>query len=256
MTPEPPQGSATEGVRSLEVRWIFPGQLETAVAEWFGRFPAERQEREDTYLLDTWLRGLSVKVRGGAALEVKEYRGSPGLLDLAGRACGRMEFWRKSSFPVDPPLGDGVTWPAGYRYARGGGSAGSHWRAGRPRPNPRDVAESRGAQRNSPRSAPPATTGGPWDSRRPAPKTSSAARSRPRHSSYSPWPCPAARNPARLYPAPTQSGCASCGWPRLGRRLKTAPRSSISRQQSTSWWSRSRSPGLHRPASAVAAPRR
>jgi hypothetical protein len=107
MTPEPPQGSATEGVRSLEVRWIFPGQLETAVAEWFGRFPAERQEREDTYLLDTWLRGLSVKVRGGAALEVKEYRGSPGLLDLAGRACGRMEFWRKSSFPVDPPRGDG-----------------------------------------------------------------------------------------------------------------------------------------------------
>ena len=107
MTPEPPQSAVTEGVRSLEVRWIFPGQLETAVAEWFGRFPAETQAREDTYLLDTWLRGLSVKVRGGVALEVKQYRGSPGLLELAGRACGRMESWRKWSFPVDPRPGDG-----------------------------------------------------------------------------------------------------------------------------------------------------
>jgi hypothetical protein len=30
----------TQGVRSPKVRWIFPGQMETAVAEWFGRFPA------------------------------------------------------------------------------------------------------------------------------------------------------------------------------------------------------------------------
>jgi hypothetical protein len=256
MTPEPPQGSATEGVRSLEVRWIFPGQLETAVAEWFGRFPAERQEREDTYLLDTWLRGLSVKVRGGAALEVKEYRGSPGLLDLAGRACGRMEFWRKSSFPVDPPRGDGGDLAGWIPVRKRRRISGSHRRAGRPRPNPRDVAESRGAQRNSPRWAPRATTGGPWDSRRPAPKTNSAARSRPLHSSYSPWPCPAGRNPARLYPAPTQSGCASCGWPRLRQRLKTVPRSST-RQQPAGQWSRSRRPGLPRPAPAAAAvPRR
>jgi hypothetical protein len=36
----------TQGVRSLEVRWIFPGQMETAVAEWFGRFPAMTQSRE------------------------------------------------------------------------------------------------------------------------------------------------------------------------------------------------------------------
>jgi hypothetical protein len=40
MTAEPPQSPVTEAVRSLEVRWIFPGQLETAVAGWFGRFPA------------------------------------------------------------------------------------------------------------------------------------------------------------------------------------------------------------------------
>jgi hypothetical protein len=35
------------------------------VAGWFGRFLAESQSREDTYLVDPRLRGLSVKVRGG-----------------------------------------------------------------------------------------------------------------------------------------------------------------------------------------------
>ena len=40
MTAEPPHSPVTEAVRSLEVRWIFPGQLETAVASWFSRFPA------------------------------------------------------------------------------------------------------------------------------------------------------------------------------------------------------------------------
>jgi hypothetical protein len=84
------------------VRWFFPGQLETAVAEWFGRFPAETQSREDTYLLDPQLRGLSVKVRGGVALDVKVYRGSPGILYLPGRARGRMESWQKWSFPIAP----------------------------------------------------------------------------------------------------------------------------------------------------------
>jgi hypothetical protein len=49
MTAEPPQSPVTEAVRSLEVRWIFPGQLEAAVAGWFGRFPAAVESREDTY---------------------------------------------------------------------------------------------------------------------------------------------------------------------------------------------------------------
>jgi hypothetical protein len=102
MTAELPESPVTQGVRSLEVRWIFPGQLEPAVAGWFGRFPAETQSREDIYLLDPQLRGLSVKARGGVALEVKVYRGSPGILDLAGRARGRMESWQKWSFPIAP----------------------------------------------------------------------------------------------------------------------------------------------------------
>ncbi len=117
MTAEPPQSPVTEAVRSLEVRWIFPGQLETAVARWFRRFPAETQSREDIYLLDPQLHGLSVKVRGGSALEVKVYRGSPGILEVAGRARGRMQHWQKWSLPCDPPnLDSGV--PAGWRPVR------------------------------------------------------------------------------------------------------------------------------------------
>jgi hypothetical protein len=40
MTAEPPQSPVTEGVRSLEVRWIFPGQPERAVA--YPRAPVRR----------------------------------------------------------------------------------------------------------------------------------------------------------------------------------------------------------------------
>ena len=117
MTAEPPGSPVTEGVRSLEVRWIFPGQLEAAVAGWFGRFPARKESREDTYLLDPRLRGLSVKVRGGAALEVKVYRGSPGILEVAGRARGRMQAWQKWSFPMSPP-GQDRDDPSGWRPVR------------------------------------------------------------------------------------------------------------------------------------------
>jgi hypothetical protein len=117
MTAEPPESPVTEGARSLEVRWIFPGQLKAAVAGWFGRFPAGVESREDTYLLDPQLRGLSVKVRGGGALEVKVYRGSPGILEVAGRARGRMESWQKWSFPLTPLSQDSGD-PAGWRPVR------------------------------------------------------------------------------------------------------------------------------------------
>ena len=117
MTAVRPESPVTEGVRSLEVRWIFPGQLEAAVAGWFGRFPARTESRQDTYLLDPQLPGLSVKVRGGGALEVKAYRGSPGILEVAGRARGRMESWQKWSFPSGP-LSPGSGDPAGWRPVR------------------------------------------------------------------------------------------------------------------------------------------
>jgi hypothetical protein len=114
MTAEPPQSPVTEGVRSLEVRWIFPGPLEAAVARWFGRFPARTESRQDTYLLDPRLPGLSVKIRGGSALEVKAYRGSPGILEVGGRARGRLESWHKWSFPCSPPR-PGSRDPAGWQ---------------------------------------------------------------------------------------------------------------------------------------------
>src|SRR5262249_37803996 len=113
MTAALPQ-SQTEGVWSLEVRWIFPGELPGVVAAWFARFPAETTVLEDAYLLDPHLPGLSVKVRDSRALEVKVYQGSPGLLEVAGRARGRLESWQKWSFAHSPASPGGAD-PAGWR---------------------------------------------------------------------------------------------------------------------------------------------
>jgi hypothetical protein len=93
------RGSLPRGVPSLEVRWILPGRLDTAVAAWFATPGSHMESREDAYLLRPDLGALSVKVRGGRALEVKMFLGSPGILDLQGRARGRMQYWQKWSFP-------------------------------------------------------------------------------------------------------------------------------------------------------------
>jgi hypothetical protein len=102
-----------EGVPSLEVRWILPGQLDAAVARWFGRSHPEIESREDIYVLEPDVGELSVKVRGGGALEVKAYRGSPGILEVPGHARGRMELWRKWSFPFSP-FSSSTALPAGW----------------------------------------------------------------------------------------------------------------------------------------------
>ena len=52
MTAEPPHSPVTEGVRSLEVRWIFPGQLGGRGGRVVRAVPGRGTEsREDTYLL-------------------------------------------------------------------------------------------------------------------------------------------------------------------------------------------------------------
>ena len=209
MKAEPPDSPVAGAVRSLEVRWIFPGQLEAAVAGWFGRFPAEIEVREDAYLLDPQLPGLSVKVRGGGALEVKAYRGSPGILEVAGRARGRLEYWQKWSFPFSPLSPGRGEAAGGGRYARRGASAGCHGPAGRSWRPPRGWASSRGARWNSPKSTRPARTGGPWGSRRPAPPACCAANCRPPQRSCSPRPCPERCNPAPRNPGRTRSGSTS-----------------------------------------------
>jgi hypothetical protein len=84
------------------VRWIFPGQLVTAVAGWFGRFPASTESHVDTYLRGPRLHGVSVKIRAGGALEAKLYRGSRGILEVAGRARGRLEAWQKWPLALSP----------------------------------------------------------------------------------------------------------------------------------------------------------
>lgn len=128
-----PLCSDVEGIRSLEVRWIFAGPLPATMTGWIGRFPAETVTLTDAYLVNPPLPGLSVKVREGRALEVKVYHGSPGLIELPSRARGRLEAWQKWSFPC-VPVGRGGSDPAGWRtvrkrrrisrFSRAGGRAG------------------------------------------------------------------------------------------------------------------------------------
>jgi hypothetical protein len=106
-------GRRPGGLRSLEVRWFLPGEPDPAVAAWFGRFPAEMAVREDAYLVDPCLPGLSVKLRAGEVFEVKVHQGSPGSLDAGCLASGRMEFFEKWSFPFGPAAGR-TSYPAGW----------------------------------------------------------------------------------------------------------------------------------------------
>jgi len=117
-----PDRPAREGIRSLEVRWIFPGQLETAVAGWFDRFPATRETREDTYFPNPHLPQLCVKIRGGEAVEVKVYRGSPGILMWRDAPAGAWSPGISGPFHVIRLAKAAVTRPGGGRCASGGGS--------------------------------------------------------------------------------------------------------------------------------------
>src|SRR5215472_16192366 len=112
-------GLAARPAESLEVRWIVPGPPEPAIREWFARFPSRTEKREDVYLLQPRLRDLSVKLRDGGTLDVKSYLGSPGIIDLPCHGQGRLESWRKWSFP--------------YRQALGGEGPGPRGRAPRPK---------------------------------------------------------------------------------------------------------------------------
>lgn len=208
MTAAQTESLSTEGVRSLEVRWIFSGELAGVVDGWFARFPTEMTVLEDAYLLDPHLPGLSVKMREGRALEVKAYRGSPGRLEVAGRARGRLESWQKWSFPHGP-VGRG-----------GGGSAG--WRAvskrrrisrfslagGPAKAGDRGSDEGPGCAVKLPMSTWVVRPGGPWGSRQPAPGMFCAANSRLPPRSFSLRPCPAGWNWVWMTPGPMGNGCS------------------------------------------------
>ena len=104
-------------IDSMEVRWILPGLPGGAMREWFARFPAETEAREDAYLLWPSMPGLSVKLRGDSSMDVKSFRGSPGMLGLRGGGCGRLECWRKWSFSYNSPGRNGDL-PAGWMVVR------------------------------------------------------------------------------------------------------------------------------------------
>jgi len=65
----------TGPVDSLEVRWIVPGPLRTAMWEWFARFPAETERREDTYRAE---RRFDVGGRFGPGADGGRALGGPG----------------------------------------------------------------------------------------------------------------------------------------------------------------------------------
>jgi hypothetical protein len=99
MTATPCEDLAVERLDSLEVRWMLPGPLRKELQDWFTRFPVTTEARYDVYLLRPRLPGLSVKLRNGHSLDVKAYRGSRGTLTVPGHCRGRLESWRKWSFP-------------------------------------------------------------------------------------------------------------------------------------------------------------
>ena len=93
-------GGGSVGAVSMEVRWIHAGRLPSLLIDRLGPFGEEVESREDWYLMDLGLPNLSIKARGGARLDVKASRGSPGQLRLHDGTLGRLEVWEKWSFPL------------------------------------------------------------------------------------------------------------------------------------------------------------
>ena len=91
---------------SLEVRWIIGGVLPPEMIVWFGPFPGGIELRRDSYLVSRTSSDTAVKIRGDSQLDVKVYGRSPDLLTVPGRAQGRLEWWRKWSFPLRPATED------------------------------------------------------------------------------------------------------------------------------------------------------
>ena len=99
--------------RTLEVRWIHPGQVPEAMIGWLGPFTDQIERREDRYLVDPSCPDLGVKIKGAVQLDLKAFRGSPGELAVPGGGRGRLEIWEKWTFPLDgrpPPPSDASGW--------------------------------------------------------------------------------------------------------------------------------------------------
>jgi hypothetical protein len=103
---------ATGGSWSLEVRWIRPGQVPSAMVAWLGASEDGTERRVDRYLVEPLRPELSVKIRAGVRLDLKAFRGARGELEVPG-GLGRIEAWEKWTFPVSPDALDsyeGSSW--------------------------------------------------------------------------------------------------------------------------------------------------
>jgi hypothetical protein len=85
---------------TLEVRWVHPGEVTLAMIDWFGPFVSELESREDVYFTARQFPGLSMKIRGGAFLDIKVASWSKGVLHVPDHVRGLLQAWRKWSFPL------------------------------------------------------------------------------------------------------------------------------------------------------------
>jgi hypothetical protein len=87
---------------SVEVRWFHAGSVSADVWSWFagGAYPPLRQApRIDRYLRLAKGKRLGIKLREGL-LEVKQRTRTYGRVEFHPHAVGRVEAWRKWSFPL------------------------------------------------------------------------------------------------------------------------------------------------------------
>lgn len=103
---------------SVEVRWFFPGPIPPDVEAWYHHeLPQATAEpaRVDRYLRLPAIESLGIKVRAGL-LEVKQRRESFGPRTFSAQAEGRVERWRKWSFPVDETDASARSWTAPHHH--------------------------------------------------------------------------------------------------------------------------------------------
>ncbi len=109
---------------TTEVRWFLPGVVPARVWQWFDgptQRPTAQPSRTDYYLRIADGDGLGIKLREGR-IEVKQRQSQQGSVRFGERAVGRVEQWRKWSFPltetehITAVLGDGLSsWVGVYK---------------------------------------------------------------------------------------------------------------------------------------------
>jgi len=103
---------------TYEVRWVRPGRVGSDIAEWFARFSHVSEVREDHYLVTPPMPGLSVKIRGGSSLDVKQRLGAVGALEVEGVGAAQISSWSKLSFLLADEVSPTPEEPAWRRVAK------------------------------------------------------------------------------------------------------------------------------------------